>query len=285
MEGLIGALSGMTEVLIQQPFVTIKNTWQQGEKVLWHPKILYRGLLVNALSIAPISATQFQIQSEMKNHFIKKSERKLTLKQDMICAASGGFASAFWSSPAELIMITQQQRGHSATQTVQYILQRNHLETNLFQKWIRNCKGMYVGFLSTAVREMVFTVGYLALAPYSAALVMPASPRLFGTKDEQNAVQETSAAMAGSILAGLVTVAVTQPIDTLKTVVQGNVLKGNRYGKYAAAIASIHQRGGKIAFWNGSLPRGLRLIGAIFILGQAKTFYEKILRNNEEDII
>lgn len=76
-------------------------------------------------------------------------------------------------------------------------------------------------------------------------------------------------AMGG--LAGLVTVAVTQPLDTVKTRMQS--LEGRRtYGHSGRCAAMILREEGLATFWSGALPRLARLVvsgGIVF------TMYEK----------
>ena len=55
----IGALSGTIEVCIMQPTVGIKNALQEGRPIPRTPAGLYRGLSINASSMAPITAVQF----------------------------------------------------------------------------------------------------------------------------------------------------------------------------------------------------------------------------------
>ena len=59
--GVIGACAGMIEVGVDQPFVAVKNALQEGRPVSLSPAVLYRGVVINAGSIAPITAVQFAV--------------------------------------------------------------------------------------------------------------------------------------------------------------------------------------------------------------------------------
>jgi len=59
--GLIGGAAGTLEVLINQPLVAVKNALQERRPVPMNPAVLYRGVVVNAGSIAPITAVQFAV--------------------------------------------------------------------------------------------------------------------------------------------------------------------------------------------------------------------------------
>lgn len=76
-------------------------------------------------------------------------------------------------------------------------------------------------------------------------------------------------AMGG--LAGLITVYVTQPLDTVKTRMQSIEAK-QVYGNSFRCAAMIFKNEGVFTFWSGALPRLARLIlsgGIVF------TMYEK----------
>lgn len=76
-------------------------------------------------------------------------------------------------------------------------------------------------------------------------------------------------AMGG--LAGLVTVYVTQPLDTVKTRMQ-SIEARQLYGNTFRCAALIFKQEGVLTFWSGALPRLARLVmsgGIVF------TMYEK----------
>lgn len=72
-------------------------------------------------------------------------------------------------------------------------------------------------------------------------------------------------------MAGLVTVAVTQPLDTVKTRMQSIEAK-QVYGNTLRCAVTIFKNEGVLTFWSGALPRLARLVmsgGIVF------TMYEK----------
>ena len=76
-------------------------------------------------------------------------------------------------------------------------------------------------------------------------------------------------AMGG--LAGLITVFVTQPLDTIKTRMQSIEARGT-YGNSFRCGAMIFKHEGVLTFWSGAVPRLVRLVlsgGIVF------TMYEK----------
>lgn len=76
-------------------------------------------------------------------------------------------------------------------------------------------------------------------------------------------------AMGG--LAGLITVYVTQPLDTIKTRMQ-SIEARSMYGNSFKCASLIFKQEGMLTFWSGALPRLARLVmsgGIVF------TLYEK----------
>jgi solute carrier family 25 citrate transporter 1 len=72
-------------------------------------------------------------------------------------------------------------------------------------------------------------------------------------------------------MAGVVTVAVTQPLDTIKTRMQ-SIEARQVYGSTVNCAVQIFKREGVLTFWSGALPRLARLVmsgGIVF------TMYEK----------
>jgi len=65
--GIVGGISGTIEVLIQQPTVAWKNALQEKRPFSANPVFLYRGVGINATSIAPITAVQFSVNGVLSN--------------------------------------------------------------------------------------------------------------------------------------------------------------------------------------------------------------------------
>jgi solute carrier family 25 citrate transporter 1 len=69
-------------------------------------------------------------------------------------------------------------------------------------------------------------------------------------------------------LAGLITVYVTQPLDTIKTRMQ-SIEARNMYGNSFKCASIIFKQEGVLTFWSGALPRLARLVmsgGIVFTL-------------------
>ena len=71
----IGAIAGMTEVLVMQPTVGVKNALQEGRPIPWgQPTQLYRGLVVSTTLgntvRAPGALWCFQPDANMEHAFL-----------------------------------------------------------------------------------------------------------------------------------------------------------------------------------------------------------------------
>ncbi|OQR80862.1 Mitochondrial Carrier (MC) Family [Achlya hypogyna] len=253
---VIGSLSGMAEVLLQQPTVYIKNTLQQSQPLVFRPSVMYRGVGVNCLSIAPICGVQFAANGVLG---------KLVAPGDDLgrigTAMVAGGLSALLSSPAELVMTLQQRSGQSFTATLQSVVHAGGIGR------------LFRGLPFTVFREASWCACYLALGPVVSATLHERFPGTFGRKTTATTAQKTWAAMGGSIAAGLIAVLASQPVDTFKTIVQGNALdKG--VPSMVTQARQLWTQGGLQLYYKGTVPRGLRLIGAVFIMSNTKEYLE-----------
>ncbi|CAI5965223.1 unnamed protein product [Closterium sp. NIES-64] len=107
----IGGLAGVIEVLLQQPLVTWKNAVQDMRPVPLHPRLLYRGVAVNAASIAPINGFQFGANTFLEEWLAARGQLNDTTRTGAATAA--GAMSGIITGPAELLMIQQQKWGGS----------------------------------------------------------------------------------------------------------------------------------------------------------------------------
>lgn len=268
--GTVGSIAGMIEVILQQPTVAIKNALQQSRTIPWSVQVLYRGVGVSLASIAPVSAIQFAVNGHLLRS-VATSGRHPSDKTKVLCGTLSGFASAVLSAPAELVMTLQQINGKSFSATVKEVSQ-----VHGFARLLR-------GFSVTAARDAVWCAGYMALGPVITREMHTLSPATFGAVDDATNSQKASASVAGCVTAGLITVMATQPLDTIKTVMQGEamMLPSGRAPSTLATFVRIYREGGSLRFYRGIIPRGCRLVGAVFILGQSRNLLEEIFEEHE----
>ncbi|KAG1710495.1 hypothetical protein DVH05_013221 [Phytophthora capsici] len=258
----------MIEMTMQQPWVAVKNAVQQGRPVPRSIPALYRGLGVSLSSIAPVSAIRFAINGRLLR-VVSGTDTAPTDQMKVLCSTVSGATAAAITGPAELVMTLQQNNGRSFWATVKAVVE-THGATRLIR-----------GYPATAVRDAVWCAGYLALGPLFTREVHRLRPQTFGHYDSATASQKASASIAGCLAAGLVVVPLTQPVDTIKTVMQGEamVLPSGRGPSMFATARRIYREGGVKRFYRGIVARGSRLVGAVFILGQARMRLEELFED------
>lgn len=257
----IGAIGGVCEVIVDQPLVYFKNALQQGKQISFNPVVFYRGFGINAGSMAPITAIQVAADGGFKNYFLSNSKEKrteLTPGEKVAAGFLAGACSAFVSSPAELIMLRQQNSGDSFGKTIKEMVA------------LRGAPGFYRGFTSSAIRDGGFSVGYLALAD----VVKKELDHKF-SPDGQPLGWTT---LTGGVLAGVAAAIFTHPFDTVKTDIQADFQK-NKSSNLLSALSARARTQGLLSFYNGVGPRGLRVIIGVCLLSYIKTTLTNVLLN------
>ncbi|KXZ48758.1 hypothetical protein GPECTOR_25g342 [Gonium pectorale] len=231
-----------------QPLVGIKNALQEGRPIPKNPAHLYRGLLMNVVSMAPITASQFGTNRLMQTVVLKKSEGDLTGLERFGSAAVAGAVSAFIASPSELIIIQQQKSGRSLGAETSHFF-KTHGATSVVR-----------GLIPAIGREMLYAAGYLGLFPIIKKRLdeeMPDSPGL--------------SLITAGITGGVFAAACSHPFDTAKTRMQAFMYSKPEYRNLRSTFATIYAEGGLPRFWKGLAPRMLRIVCATFILNALRT--------------
>jgi len=134
------------------------------------PTVVYRGVLVNAASIGPISAFQYATNgalTHLHRNFTssssssskeeggqqQQSRRATTAAESLGIAAATGALSALVVAPAELVMIAQQTTGSGLTATMTSLMKHGGVTA------------FWRGLSATCMREVGWVVGFLGLAP------------------------------------------------------------------------------------------------------------------------
>lgn len=241
----IGAFGGALETCLQMPILTYKLCLQEGRPLPLTVNGWYRGVGVQAGTVAPITALQFMVNGMLQKIVLASSSRSLTDPEIMMTAAGAGAISSLVYSPVDLITIQQQK-----------------LEMNLWnasKTLVQNYgfAGMYRGLLSCAAREAVYTAGYLGLAPIITTHLMEGDLSTFQGRP-------LLASIAGACIAGTVAAVLTHPIDTAKTCVQSD-MEGKIWPSTRRAIQNLVREGGIASLYRGMIPRTARLCGAFFV--------------------
>lgn len=243
---LMGAAGGVLEVCVMQPMVGIKNALQEGRPVPRNPLHLYRGLTINAVSIAPITATQFGTNRLVEGFLAGSSQRHLSNIEKFASAGVSGAVSALVASPSELIIIQQQKSGRTLL-----------AETSLFFKTY-SASSIFRGLMPCIGRETVYAAGYLGLCPVLKEVL------------ESKGYSPATAMAISGVTGGVFAAACSHPFDTMKTRMQAFMYSKPEYMTSAKTAQTIFSEGGILCFWRGLAPRMTRIIAATFILNQTR---------------
>jgi len=240
----VGAIGGATETTIQMPLLTWKFTRQEGRPLPTNLAGWYRGIFAQVMSIAPITAVQVMVNGLLERLIAGK--REPTDSERIYCSMGAGIVSALIYSPADLVTIQQQRRAKPLAETARLVMKQYGLYS-----------GIYKGFIACAIREGIYTCGYLGLAPvFSNGLKQ---------RYQGSGYNVVGLYILGSISAALIAATITHPVDTVKTCVQADLDK-KLYLNTRDAFVKLYQQSGFRVFFKGYLARTLRLCGAFFII-------------------
>lgn len=242
----IGSVSGMTEVMVDQPLITIKNylierRTNPDAKVPCTIKDFYRGFNANMLGMVPTTAMQMLAYDKVNSLF---EEEEKTSYQSWAAVSASGVAGAIPASPIELVIIRQNKDQIPLSKALKSIVQEHGVS-----------KLVGRGFVATALRDTGFTKGMLEGHPWAKEQLVTSFPSI---------PNSAASLIAGSGVGAAVAV-ITHPFDTIK------------YKQQSFAARSIwdacrltYQQGGAIAFWDGVSARGARVILATIVISETR---------------
>lgn len=164
-----------------------------------------------------------------------------------MCGIGAGSVSAIVGSPLELIMIQQQRKGGSVVTAIGNIM--------------ANPRNVGRGFLGAAVREALWTCGYLAIPPVVRRNLMENYPQQFPDNNR--------ARIPAALLGGLFACYLTHPFDTVKTCMQGDIERIT-YGTFTQTASKIFAESSIYGFYRGATFRYGRMVCAVFIMDYLK---------------
>jgi len=245
----VGMVGGVTETCLLMPVLTAKFCLQEGRPLPTNIGGWYRGVAVQAGNVAPVTAVQVFLNGVIEKYGFGATDAKpLTDTYKILASTMAGAGSAVLYSPVDLTNIQQQKLAKNPLDTVKHIC-ANH-----------GYLSMWRGVSAMAVREGIYTAGYLGLAPVltNYFATMPGREE----KHLQNAI--ISCAIAG-VTASLV----THPVDTCKTNVQAD-LSGKQFPSAVQAAPKLYAEGGIRAFYRGGLARCVRTVGAFIVVSSMR---------------
>ena len=239
----VGVTVGVVEVLCCQPLNYCKNMRQQGLPLTIDPRKLYRGLGAAALNMGSCTMIQFAVGGWLKKLVLGdgREEGRLRTHDEMGIGFAAGVVSAFAGSPLTLIMIQQQVRGGRSVDTMRRISTPHNF---------------YRGFVGVAMREGLWTCGYLSFPPVFIRTLRESYPERFDT--------DAKARIPAALLGGLFACYLSHPFDTVKTCMQGDIER-RTYGTFTETARKISEDG-FTAFYRGSSFRYGRMVCAVYLI-------------------
>ncbi len=182
---------------------------------------------------------QFAVGGSLKKAVTGGENRPLKPYEEMGCGISAGMFSALVGSPLELIMIQQQRKGNNVVTTA---------------KSIATPSNILRGFVGAAVREGLWTCGYLSIPPIVRGQLMTSFPETF----DSNAKARIPAALLGGMFACYL----THPFDTVKTCMQGDIERVKFKG-FLQTVGVVNSESGFFGFYRGATFRYGRMVIAV----------------------
>lgn len=245
----VGVVGGVTETCLLMPVLTAKFCLQEGRPFPSTPGGWYRGVVVQAGNVAPITAVQIFLNGIIEKYVMGATDLKpLTESQKIAGSCMAGAASAVVYSPVDLINIQQQKLQMSPGAALKHIV-ANHGYSTIWR-----------GVCAMAVRESIYTAGYLGMAPVLT--------NYFSTMPGRQECYLTNAIGACAI-AGVTASLVTHPVDTAKTNVQAD-LAGKTWKSAISAMPKLYAEGGIRAFYRGGAARCTRTVGAFIVVSSLR---------------
>jgi len=249
----IGSFAGMAEVVVNHPLWILKTRWQRFESFTLNPKIIYRGMVANATSMAPITAVQIGLTRYLQTLFFNDASQ-MTNYQHLGLAFSAGACSAIVSCPTEMVMTYQCQTKKTFYSSGAKLFQENGI------------RALYAGFLATALRDGMFASCFLAVGPQ---LKNKISPYISS---------DAGASLLSGMVAGVGAAGASQAIDTVKTVQQSTKHPQN----IAKTTRSLYAMDGAQAFFRGGLFRGARIVSAVTLISTLNEQLENVIRGSQQ---
>ncbi|KAL7807078.1 mitochondrial carrier domain-containing protein [Trichoderma gracile] len=263
---IAGSTAGAIEIAITYPAEFAKTRSQlnrrlaEGQKLPWPPfgTQWYAGCTTLIIGNAAKAGIRFVAFDQFKS-LLADENGKLSGPRTVLAGFGAGVTESLLAvTPTESIKTTLIDDRKSPKPRMRGFL---HAVPIIARE--RGIRGFFQGFVPTTARQAANSA-----TRFGAYNFFKQIAESYTAPGEKLGAVGTFA-MGG--LAGLVTVYVTQPLDTVKTRMQSIEAK-SMYGNTFRCAAMIFKQEGILTFWSGALPRLARLVlsgGIVF------TMYEK----------
>lgn len=262
---------------LPQPLHTLKNFTQDGRVLPMNPAVWYRGWSAGVLIGVPMAVVQFGGSRSLERAFgsasfgssggdATRDDVPARWSTRIASAALAGAVSGAVINPLDVCM-TQQQKFGGSLRAVATRLARTHgASVATRAAW------------ATMAREGFYACGYLCAAPWLRdRLDGHAVQHLGGGHGAPNGGNGAASiggnrsswnGFVAAASAGAAAGVLTQPVDTVKTLMQSNLGDGRnvRAAGYLETAMALVKRDGASALWRGTAPRAMRIASATFVL-------------------
>ncbi|EGD86424.1 hypothetical protein H112_07361 [Trichophyton rubrum D6] len=265
---IAGSTAGAVEISITYPAEFAKTRTQlnrrlaDGKKLPWPPfgRAWYAGCTTLIIGNSIKAGVRFVAFDAFKS-LLQDENGKISGPKTVIAGFGAGFTESLLAvTPFESIKTQLIDDRKSAKPRMRGFL---HGSTVIFRE--RGIRGFFQGFIPTTARQAANSAtrfgSYTTIKQFAQGYIAPGEK--LGTL--------STFAIGG--MAGLITVYVTQPLDTVKTRMQSLEARSS-YKNSFDCVAKILKNEGIFTFWSGAVPRLARLVlsgGIVF------TMYEKTM--------
>lgn len=293
----VGATAGAIEITIQQPTIALKNAMQTGAPLPRSIPALYRGLGVNVVSIAPITAVQFSLTAALTAVVLSRRPALpawLYGPQAPVPEPTGAppVTSAAGDASAPPRVAVSSDAIDAAEAAADAVAAATSDPTDGGDRLSPAAAAAVAATAGTASAMLTAPAEHVILVQQAKALSLPAAARALAASAAVRGITHpwrgfwatagrdalyTAAYMGvagsgaglgllGGIGVGVAVGVVTHPLDTIKTRMQGDVPGGWWRGG-----------GGVPGLMKGVVPRAGRIGGAVAILGGVKGVLEDLV--------
>ncbi|KAI9860150.1 MAG: hypothetical protein M1813_006260 [Trichoglossum hirsutum] len=265
---IAGSTAGAVEIAITYPAEFAKTRTQlnrrlpDGKKLPWPPfgSAWYAGCTTLIVGNSIKAGVRFVAFDTFRN-LLQDDKGKISGPKTVLAGLGAGVSESLLAvTPFESIKTTLIDDRKLAKPRMRGFL---HGSKIMFQE--RGIRGLFQGFVPTTARQAANSAvrfgSYTTLKQLAQSYVAP------GEK------LGTVSTFGIGAMAGVVTVYVTMPVDTVKTRMQ-SIEARKEYKNTFVCAARIFREEGMLAFWSGAVPRLVRLMlsgGIVF------TMYEKTM--------
>ncbi|KAI1164188.1 mitochondrial carrier [Nemania serpens] len=263
---IAGATAGAVEITITYPAEFAKTRTQlnrnlaSGARAPWPPfgRQWYAGCTTLIIGNSAKAAIRF-VSFEQYKRLLADADGRVSGPRNVLAGFGAGVTESLLAvTPTESIKTTLIDDRKAANPRLRGFL---HAVPVIARE--RGVRGFFQGLVPTAARQSANSA--VRFGSYTSLKQLAESYTAPGEK-----LGTVGTFGIGSV-AGAITVAVTQPLDTIKTRMQ-SIEARQVYGNSARCAALIFKHEGVLTFWSGALPRLARLVlsgGIVF------SMYEK----------